>query len=252
MGYQSIVHGRILLDRDFKESQSFINSLGNDNTYPQLNTDMFGIGITEPTYYEDPVIVFGATYKQIEYDWTSFILKFEHILRNVGFDTAKIQLETEILGTYNFFWKSKYSKDSFDSEEKLIETDEWFFGYGNRGRWGFLETQIEDFQIFDFENFKYPIEFSDDQKNVFTKIINSINEKTEQKFYPYKKEFHFRETYDLLFPILNKLSFERKIDFGFDEARDKDGNSIMTSKGFYIIMKQGINKETLANTVYKT
>ncbi|MDC1161896.1 hypothetical protein OAT18_00485 [Tenacibaculum sp.] len=247
MGYQSIVHGRILLDRDFKESQSFINSLGNDNTYPQLNTDMFGVGITEPTYYEDSVIVFGATYKQIEYDWISFILKFEHILRNVGFDTAKIQLETEILGTYNFFWKSKHSKDSFDSEEKLIETDEWFFGYGNRGRWGLLDSELEEYQIFDFEDFKYPIKFSDHQKKVFEQIIDSDRSIDKQKLYPYKKEFHFHDTYDLLFPILNKLSFERKIDFGFDLVKDKDGNSIMTSKGFYIIFHEKINKETLAN-----
>ncbi len=252
MGYQSIVHGRILLDRDFKESQDFINSLGTDNVYPQLNSEMFGIGISEPTYYEYPVVVFGATYKEVEYDWTSFILKFEHILRNVGFDTAKIQLETEVLGTYNFFWKSKHSKKSFDEKETLIETEEWFFGYGNRGRWGLLDKEIEDFQIFDFENFKYPIEFSNTQKNVFTRIIDSIDNQTEQKLYPYPNEFHFRETYDLLFPILNKLSFERKIDFGFDKAKDKDGNSIMTSKGFYIVMKDGMNKETLANAVYKT
>lgn len=252
MGYQSIVHGRILLDRDFKESQSFINSLKIDNTYPQINSEMFGVGISEPTYYEDPLIVFGATYKQVEYDWTSFILKFEHILRNVGFDTAKIQLETEILGTYNFFWKSKHSKDSFDDKEKLIETEEWFFGYGNRGRWGLLDTEIEDFQIFDFENFKYPIEFSDDQKKEFIKILDSFDSIAQEKLYPYKKKFHFRETYDLIFPILNKLSFEKKIDFGFDLVKDRDGNSIMTSKGFYIIIKEGITKERLANTIYKT
>ena len=126
MGYQSIVHGRIVLDRDFEKSRNSINSLGKDSTFPQLSTEMFGTGISQPTYYEDPVIVFGATYKQVEYHWTSFILKFEHILRNVGFETAKIQLETEILGTYNFSWISKSNQTdlSFGPKAQLIETDE--------------------------------------------------------------------------------------------------------------------------------
>jgi hypothetical protein len=250
MGYQSIVHGRILIERDFKESQEFIKSIGKDNCYPQISTEMFGFGISEPTYYEDPVIVFGATYKEVEYDWKSFILKFETVLRNVGFDTAKIQLETEILGTYNFFWKSKNSKDSFDSKENLIETDEWFFGFGNRGRWGLLDGEMKDYHIFDFENFKYPVEFSKEQKEIFNGIINQIGtDKIGQKFYPYKNEFHFRDTYDLIFPIINKLNFEKKINFGFDLAKDKDGNSIMTSKGFYITINKGTDIKTLANNV---
>ncbi len=241
MGYQSIVHGRILLDRDFKASQEFIRSLGNNDTYPQLNAEMFGVGIKEPKNYQDSVIVFGGTYKEVEYDWTSFILKFEHILRNVGFNTAKIELETEVLGTYNFFWKSKRPNYFFESEEELIETDEWFFGYGKRGMWGFLDTDLEKHQIFDLEGFKYPITFSDDQKKVFQDIIDAVEKIDGQKFYPYKDEFIFRETYDLLFPILNKLRFERKIDFGFESVKDKDGNSIMTSKGFYIILHENIS-----------
>jgi hypothetical protein len=35
------------------------------------------------------------------------MIKFENVLRNIEFDTAKIQMETEYYGTYNFFWKSK-------------------------------------------------------------------------------------------------------------------------------------------------
>ncbi|WP_299677033.1 hypothetical protein [uncultured Tenacibaculum sp.] len=239
MGYQSIVHGRILLDGDFEESQQFIRSLGNDKTFPKISTNMFGLGITQPTYYEDPVIVLGATYKQVEYDWTSFILKFEHILRNVKFDTAKIQLETEIMGTYNFFWKSKESNTSFRPEEKLIETDEWFFGYGNRDRWGYFDTDIEDHQI--LHDFEYPIIFSNDQKEAFQKIIDAVGHIYKQKVYPYHQELKFSETYNLLFPLLNKLSFERKIDFGFDVEKDKEGIPIITSKKFYIIFNEKIN-----------
>lgn len=157
MGYQSIVHGRITLDSDFKKSQEFIKSIGKNNEYTHMTAEMYGLGITEITYDQKPVIVFGATYKQIEYDWSCFVLEFESVLRNISFDTAKITLETEIYGTYNFFWKSKHTKESFDSKEHLIETDAWFFGFGNRDRWGFLERELEASQIFDFENFKYPV-----------------------------------------------------------------------------------------------
>ncbi|MCD0472583.1 hypothetical protein [Flavobacterium sp. JAS] len=88
----------------------------------------------------------------------NIIIKFEDILRQLDFETAKIQLETEIMGTYNFFWKSKKSaKDSFEDNDKLIEVDEWFFGFGNRSRWGTLETDLLEEDIFSLEDFKYPV-----------------------------------------------------------------------------------------------
>ena len=86
---------------------------------------MFSLGATEsPYYYENPIISFGASYKEVEHEWEFFILKFENILRNIEFETAKTQLETEILGTYNFFWKSKTGTDTYEKKEKLIETAE--------------------------------------------------------------------------------------------------------------------------------
>lgn len=62
------------------------------------------------------------------------------------------------MGTYNFFWKSKKStKDNFDDNDKLIDVDEWFFGFGNRSRWGTLETDLLEEEIFSLEDFKYPV-----------------------------------------------------------------------------------------------
>ncbi len=122
---------------------------------------MFGLGISEHSYYEDPVITFGATYKQIEYHWKEFIITFENILKQLHFDTAKIQLETEIVGTYNFFWKSKRNstvKENFDEKDKMIETELWFFGFGNRDRWGLLESELLPSEIFKIDHFKYPVE----------------------------------------------------------------------------------------------
>ncbi|WP_121811658.1 hypothetical protein [Mucilaginibacter kameinonensis] len=156
MGYQSIVFGRIVIENNLDRARAVINSLGDGPGI--LRTEMFGLGVSRHTYYEDPVISFGATYKSIEDNWDLFILDFEELLRQFDFDTAKIQLETEILGTYNFFWKSKKSgKDNFDEKDKMIETDEWFFGFGNRSRWGTLASDLTDLDIFSYYDFEYPV-----------------------------------------------------------------------------------------------
>ena len=91
----------------------------------------------------------------------SFRNVYESILKQLHFDTAKIQLETEILGTYNFFWKSKRNstvKENFDEKDKMIETELWFFGFGNRDRWGLLESELLPSEIFIIDHFKYPVE----------------------------------------------------------------------------------------------
>lgn len=156
MGFQSIVYGRIVINNNLLDARKIIDSLGNEEW--MLRTEMFGQGISNSTYYEDSVISFGATYKQIEYHWSEFILKFENLLRQFDFETAKIHLETEIMGTYNFFWKSKrYGRNDFKENEKLIEVEEWFFGFGNRSRWGTLESDLQEHEIFEIEGFKYPV-----------------------------------------------------------------------------------------------
>lgn len=155
MGFQSIVFGRIVIEGRLNEAREVIKSLGDSGI---LTTEMFGLGVSDITYYEEPVISFGATYRSIEGYWGSFIIEFENLLRQFDFDTAKIQLETEIEGTYNFFWRSKkFGSHNFPADHKLIETEEWFFGFGNRSRWGTLESDLLESEIFSCDNFKYPI-----------------------------------------------------------------------------------------------
>lgn len=158
MGFQTIVHGRISLKGNFEKSRHYIRSLGEDNQYPCISTEMFSLGTTEsPYYYENPIISFGASYKQVEHEWEIFLLKFENILRNIEFETAKIQLETEILGTYNFFWKSKTGTDIYEKKEQLIETAEWYFGYGHRHAYGILEEPLTESHTYRLFHFNYPV-----------------------------------------------------------------------------------------------
>lgn len=160
MGVQTIIHGRIVLDHnsDYDATRNFIQSLSNDDTYPWVRTEMFSIGSFDfPYMYDNPVIGFAADYKGLENHFKLFIKKFEHVLRNIPFETAKIQMETEFYGTYNFFWKSKkgFSKE-YEPEEMMIETNEWYFGHGYRDRWGLLDEHLEQSHIFNI-NFEYPI-----------------------------------------------------------------------------------------------
>jgi hypothetical protein len=159
MGCQSIVSGRIVLGNYPEKAREVIAALGNGRSI--LTTEMFGLGISQRTYYEDPVLSFGATYKQIEDYWSDFIVAFEEILRQIDFDTAKILLETGIYGDYNFFWKSKRNgrNRNFREKDEIIETEEWYFGFGNRTRDGHLVPPYTfEAQVFDWEGFKYPVE----------------------------------------------------------------------------------------------
>lgn len=157
MGSQTIIHGRITLKGDVGASQEFIRGL-RENVYPVISRDMFSSGATEPySWYDEPVIAFAATYKGVEDDWDCFILKFEHILRHIGFNTAKLQMETEYLGDYHFFWKSKTEHTRFEAKDGLIEMPEWYFGYGYRCMWGHLEERHDGLPSFPFE-FEYPVQ----------------------------------------------------------------------------------------------
>lgn len=159
MGTQAYAHGRIVLGRDIERSRAFLSSLSDDAQYPWIRTEMFSMGATErPYYYEQQVVAFAASYKGLEDDIKAFVLKFEHILRHIDFDTAKVEIETEYMGTHHLFWRSKQTDCSNLEDECLIETSEWLFGMGYRSRWG---TLLEDLppQHFEIMGFEYPIRF---------------------------------------------------------------------------------------------
>lgn len=156
MGTQTIIHGRITLKGDIGKTQKLIAAL-RDDKYPRICTQMFSVGATEHySYYEEPVVAFAATYKSVEDDWDCFILKFEHLLKRIEFDTARIQMETEFFGLYHFFWQSKTGHERFEEKDKMTERPLWYFGHGYRSRWGQLEEGNGDEQTLPFA-FEYPV-----------------------------------------------------------------------------------------------
>ena len=128
------------------------------------------MGELDKYYYEEPVISFAATYKY--YDWIAILIKLECLLMKINFVSAKMQLESEYEGHFNFFWKSKNHSSSFRAENNLIETDKWYFGVGHRDMWGIL---IENLGVGKYPiqplNFLYPIEFPSNIKKAINKMI---------------------------------------------------------------------------------
>ncbi len=237
MGTQSIVTGRITISDNIEQAREFIQTFKNDKYYPWIRTEMFSLGVKgAPFYYDEQVITFGATYKAVEYDWKEFILKFEHLLRNIDFYTAKIQLETEFLGTYDFFWKKKIDQKEFEKEEKLIETEEWYFGFGCRGMFGLLNSNTDE-PVFSMEKFKYPITFNESEIKAYNILLKNIDHrKIGIKQYPYKLGLNVVKLHHAARAILLIKSFENKLEFGFDEHFDKNGSSIFYGKKMYIIV----------------
>lgn len=170
MEYNAI-YGVIKIDRDYPNAIAFIRSIGSDDIYPFITSTMFGLGdYTRPHYYENMLLTFGATYKNFGrdlVDWNLFVMKTEHILRNIDFEHAKFHIDS-CMGDFIFYWvnKSKTAAhrqaDYRQPEYRLTETAEFFFGFGDRplavpypdDRY---RPELDEMREM---NFKYPVQLS--------------------------------------------------------------------------------------------
>ncbi|UZR96782.1 hypothetical protein [Chondrinema litorale] len=175
MGEISIVHGIIKVE-DLDLYEKTVESMEIDENYPWIRPEMLNLcGDERPYYYESPIATFGATYKNLVggTSWSEFILKFEYFLSKIKFDFARIRLETEFMGDYEFFWGGKRGVDNeFYAGKDLIEQDRWYFGYGVRNMFGGLNEQ-EPKLPFDFQ---YPIEFDSKILEEFSFILPELNQ----------------------------------------------------------------------------
>jgi hypothetical protein len=238
MGSISIVHGIIKVE-DLNLYKKVINSLNIDENYPWIRPEMWNLcGEERPYYYENPIATFGATYKNLDggVSWSAFILKFEYILSQVKFDFARVRLETEFMGDYEFFWGAKKNlENEFYSREDLIECGKWFFGYGKRHMFGGLE---EEKSALPFE-FQYPIEFNQDIKekfNAFVPELNNLELKTKVYFTDYSRHIIFGNDHSQL--ILTYLKIHKIVNYGWE-----------SENGFYIERLEEINE---INTPYNS
>lgn len=169
MGFQSVVSGYITLKgSNIEKDIHFLREYKDDGEFPWILRDMFSIpDFTHPYHYNNPIVAFAATYKQIAVFWTEWMIKFEQILRNLNFEAANITLETGECGNYFFYWESKDTSSdlyafqkTYKQSEKLFESDSWFYGYGFRDSNGFLISgeEIDDVDMTYLTNFRHPSE----------------------------------------------------------------------------------------------
>jgi hypothetical protein len=117
----AVIYGAITLHEDFTRSIEFIKSLGKDVMFPPINTSDFGLGDYNDYHHEgvlmynyswdNMIISYANTYGAAIFDMgylELFILKMEHILRNIDFAKAILHIESvESLENADLFWEKK-------------------------------------------------------------------------------------------------------------------------------------------------
>ncbi|WP_422103987.1 hypothetical protein [Winogradskyella sp.] len=169
------IYGAIIV-KDFNASFDIIESLKKDKEYPFINTNMFNFGEIEiPYYYDDIILTFGATYKNFGYDkkdWKVFILKMEHILRKIGFQSAQFHA-SGVFDDVVLYWhkiehaNSHLSDNYYKEEYDLIKTNEWYFGYGERNL-HFARLNSKNYSKLDLI---YPIDYN---KDIIREFVDRI------------------------------------------------------------------------------
>lgn len=209
------MYGVIKIDNDYPGTVAYIKSIGEDPIYPFMNTNMFGLGeYVLPYYYHNMLITFATTYKGFGLEaaqWNLLILKIENILRNIDFECAQFHVESW-MGDYTLYWANKKKlhqsqQRKYRQEEfRLIETAEFFFGFGARG----LITAYPDpryhknYDELNIENFSYPIKYS---SQAFKKV-QAFNEKlkdvaigTVVKYKDVMNEFPGDSVFEIIFVL---------------------------------------------------
>lgn len=113
MGHMSVVYGNIMgaawktedHHRLHRLNNEILNSLSDTDTYPWITKNMFNC--PDPhniRMYREQVITFGASYKEIEYEWSEWLEKFEAILKKLYWTSTTIHLNTELVGTHTYEW----------------------------------------------------------------------------------------------------------------------------------------------------
>lgn len=227
MGTLSIVHGRILLkstDSYQKATETIKNVSSISKGHYFLQPDMFSLGSEKRCYFQ-PVISFAATYKSVEYDWTAYMLVFENLLRYLDFDTVKLQLEVEIGGNYNFFWHNKNTKREFRTENRWIETDEWYFGMSYRDMNGIIEKQ-DDYEVANLLSmcgFQYPMAFDETALKEFNQVIEKLEKyPLNTKIYLNQLTRQHFKNFNRVLDIMTYLALNNEIEYGYDTEKRQD------------------------------
>lgn len=82
--------------------------------------------------YRDQVIVFGASYKEVEYEWDKWFDKFEGVLRQLFWSSVTIHLDTELVGSHQYDWVYDFKQTDNWTSDTPGPTTMWSFAGGPR------------------------------------------------------------------------------------------------------------------------
>ncbi len=85
-----------------------IHQLPMTDAWPFICREMFAVPSDEILggQYKTQVVHFGMAYHGVEYEWSSWVEKFEDLLRKMYWVSAVVHLETELSGVHTFMWES--------------------------------------------------------------------------------------------------------------------------------------------------
>ncbi len=132
MDQESIVYGcikdgaaHVSLERRRINREAML-SLPRADAWPFLCQEMFNVPSVVPGQgnYQTEVMHFGASYKAVEYEWNSWMTKFEELLKKMYWDSVVVHLETELSGVHSFYWETMSGCHEPDSTDMHVRC-EW-------------------------------------------------------------------------------------------------------------------------------
>lgn len=84
--------------------------------YPPLTRGIFTVpmdfGRPGSAFYREQVIHFGASFKHMSEFWHLWLAKFEELLRRLYWSEARLHLQMELYGNYDYRWRAVWSGDT--------------------------------------------------------------------------------------------------------------------------------------------
>ena len=142
MSQQSIIYGFIQgaewMSSDFKKlhrlNRQVIEALPETDTFPFLTRGMFSVPGDEPHQgtFRSQIIHFGASMKEVEFEWRKFLEKFEALLRKLFWFKAVMNLHSEIAGEERYEWTVDANQIVHFFKDPPLPPVKWFFEGGPR------------------------------------------------------------------------------------------------------------------------
>ena len=121
----------------YPRNKSMIDALPIADSYPPLTRGIFTVpmdyGQPGTAFYRQQVIHFGASFSHLSEFWHLWIAKFEELLRGLHWSEARVHLENELYGSFEYRWEAVWTGDEIPWHRVPPQpTSHWSFQGGPR------------------------------------------------------------------------------------------------------------------------